>query len=304
MNDEDILKDRVSIILLVLVAVVYLVVGRAYEREVYVNALWRGYSDLELALFYGLPIVWIIGSIAFSYSALRKIEHSAESGEFSFRRMDAFNYLGVARGSFEHVFSHARAIRSKLIKAIAAALETKGLSSSISTLVITDRDRNLKVNDARDFALMQVTSTTRVSGPSVIVRTQKVGDMHSIRWWLFEKGPITKNRKLVFLALAPVTIFLWPLYWARNKSFPARFLFTPYRSDYQEMDVFTRLRWAHETVFDAVADELDEAGIDTSTLRDQKAQIMNINISGGKVNMGSVVQGAMNRVTGRAKGSA
>jgi hypothetical protein len=32
-------------------------------------------------------------------------------------------------------------------------------------------------------------------------------------------------------------------------------------------------------------------------------QSMNINISGGKVNMGNVVQGAMNKISGAVKGA-
>jgi hypothetical protein len=49
--------------------------------------------------------------------------------------------------------------------------------------------------------------------------------------------------------------------------------------------------------------ELDKNGIDTSELKVQKMQAMNINISGGKVNMGNVVQGAINKIGGVAKGA-
>jgi hypothetical protein len=49
--------------------------------------------------------------------------------------------------------------------------------------------------------------------------------------------------------------------------------------------------------------ELEKNGIDTSDLKVQKMQTMNINISGGKVNMGNVVQGAMNKIGGAVKGA-
>jgi hypothetical protein len=48
---------------------------------------------------------------------------------------------------------------------------------------------------------------------------------------------------------------------------------------------------------------LEKNGIDTSDLKAQKMQSMNINISGGKVNMGNVVQGAMNKIGGAVKGA-
>jgi hypothetical protein len=69
------------------------------------------------------------------------------------------------------------------------------------------------------------------------------------------------------------------------------------------MDVSTQVRCLHEAVFDAMIAELDKNGIDTSELKVQKMQTMNINISGGKVNMGNVVQGAMNKIGGAAKGA-
>jgi hypothetical protein len=63
------------------------------------------------------------------------------------------------------------------------------------------------------------------------------------------------------------------------------------------------VRSISETVFDAMVLVLDKNGIDTSDLKAQKLQTMNINITGGKVNMGNVVQGAMNKISGAVKGA-
>ena len=78
---------------------------------------------------------------------------------------------------------------------------------------------------------------------------------------------------------------------------------TIYPGAYNDMDVSTQLRYIHEAVFDAMIGELEKNGIDTSDLKVQKMQTMNINISGGKVNMGNVVQGAMNKIGAAAKGA-
>ena len=59
------------------------------------------------------------------------------------------------------------------------------------------------------------------------------------------------------------------------------------------------VRGGHQAVFDVLVEVLEENGVDTSDLRAQRAQVMNISISGGKVNMGNVVQGAMNRVSAK-----
>jgi hypothetical protein len=57
------------------------------------------------------------------------------------------------------------------------------------------------------------------------------------------------------------------------------------------MDVATQVRCLHEVVFDAMIAELKKNGIDTSELKLQKMQVANMNISGGKVNVGNLVQG-------------
>ena len=68
------------------------------------------------------------------------------------------------------------------------------------------------------------------------------------------------------------------------------------------MDVSTQAGYSTTGSVDAMIGELDKNGIDTSELKVQKMQTMNINISGGKVNMGNVVQGAMNKIGGAVKG--
>ena len=78
---------------------------------------------------------------------------------------------------------------------------------------------------------------------------------------------------------------------------------TVYPSAYNDIDISTQVRSMSETVFDAMVLALDKNGIDTSDLKAQKLQSMNINITGGKVNMGNVVQGAMNKITGAVKGA-
>jgi hypothetical protein len=51
-----------------------------------------------------------------------------------------------------------------------------------------------------------------------------------------------------------------------------------------------------------MAEELERNGIDTSDIRVQRMQVMNISISGGKVNIGNVVQGAMNQIAAKVTG--
>jgi hypothetical protein len=65
------------------------------------------------------------------------------------------------------------------------------------------------------------------------------------------------------------------------------------------MDALTQIRCLHEAVFDAMIAELEKNGVDTSDIKAQRMQVMNITVSGGKVNMGNIVQGAMNKIAAK-----
>ena len=52
----------------------------------------------------------------------------------------------------------------------------------------------------------------------------------------------------------------------------------------------TDARSMHTLVFNALVDTLDKHGVDISDLKLQRAQVMNISISGGRTRFGNVVQ--------------
>ena len=65
---------------------------------------------------------------------------------------------------------------------------------------------------------------------------------------------------------------------------------TMYIAFYNSLDVTTEARALHNLVFDAVVDTLDKHGVDISDLKQQRAQVMNISISGGRARFGNIVQ--------------
>jgi hypothetical protein len=75
-----------------------------------------------------------------------------------------------------------------------------------------------------------------------------------------------------------------------------------YGAAYNDIDVVTQVRCLHDRVFNAMVSVLESYDIDTSDIKAQRMQVMNITISGGRVNMGNVVQGAMNRVAATVRG--
>jgi hypothetical protein len=77
---------------------------------------------------------------------------------------------------------------------------------------------------------------------------------------------------------------------------------TIYPGFFNEIDVLNRTREIQFVAFETLVEVLDSFGIDTTDLKQQRSNILNINVSGGQTKFGSVVQGAMNRVTGLVGG--
>lgn len=127
--------------------------------------------------------------------------------------------------------------------------------------------------------------------------------MQSIQWRVLAGGYIDQDKKFNLISYSLFTFLFWiNPYLKREHDLLAR-VRTIYPGSYNDMDIVTQVRFLHEAVFDAMIKELENNGIDTSDLRAQKMQVMSINISGGKVNMGNVVQGAMNKISSVAKGA-
>ncbi|MEM7242247.1 MAG: hypothetical protein AAF429_08685 [Pseudomonadota bacterium] len=294
------LKDKVSARTVLIVIFVYIFVAVSYVGIVYEEYYYyRDFSQREMLPFFLFPLLWMIVCYFIALRALKP----PNSHSISFDRIGAFQSFGVSSGTFQHVFYHSKSLGKKILAKTFKSLEAAGLEPISKEVSITDRDKNLVVKDVREFTLIQFKQTRRLSDPSLIISFESKGAMQSFQWWLFERGVLSANFKFLFVAFSPITIFFWFFTWLRDRENYSNKFHKIYPSSYEVMDLNTHLRWVHDRVFDSLVLELENNGVDTSALREQKAQVMNINISGGKVAMGSVVQGAMNRVIGKSRGA-
>ena len=147
---------------------------------------------------------------------------------------------------------------------------------------------------------MQSPSSTTIT---TFLKRQSAGGILLMLAAVLAGGYVDKNAKFNLIAYSLFTIFIWIAPYIRRETDLLSRVRTIYPGSYNDMDVSTQVRCLHEAVFDAMIGELEKNGIDTSELKVQKMQTMNINISGGKVNMGNVVQGAMNKIGGAVKGA-
>jgi hypothetical protein len=243
----------------------------------------------------------IFGVITASF--LKKEIGEAEASSTKFNKNFPFRYFGEVFGSFQHVFSHEKTLEQNIYNSIELYLKSKTPIKSLEAVSIKDVDKDLSSYDERVFIKTESITTMRGTAITLIFNQANYGGMQSIQWRVLAGGYIDQDKRFNLISYSLFTFLFWIIpYLKREHDLLAR-VRTIYPGSYNDMDVVTQVRFLHEAVFDAMIQELEKNGIDTSDLRAQKLQVMSINISGGKVNMGNVVQGAMNKISSVAKGA-
>jgi len=104
------------------------------------------------------------------------------------------------------------------------------------------------------------------------------------------RGFVDRNKKVSLLARAPIALPFWIWSYFKQELDIASSVRTAYDAFYNSLDIVTDARSMHTLVFNALVDTLDKHGVDISDLKLQRAQVMNISISGGRTRFGNVVQ--------------
>ena len=253
------------------------------------------YAILTVSTF-GIILIVLLVTGAITNMICNKEIKSTDSNRNEFKKGNPFKFFGIPVGDFQHVYYHTDSISSDVSDTVANALTLKTPVNRIVPIKIRDVDKELKSPEEREFLKAESGTTSRGTSITLIIEQSVFGKMQSIRWWILAGGYIDKNKKFNFIAYSPILILFWLIpYLKKNHDILAR-LRNIYPAAYNDMDLITQIRCLHEAIFDALVEALEKNGIDTSDLKAQRMQVMNISISGGKVNMGNIVQGAMNKV--------
>lgn len=226
---------------------------------------------------------------------------AAQSGASKFKRSYPFNPMGESFGDFQHVFFYHENLGKDLVAAIERELVERTPVTALDTIKLTDIDNQLSHPEDRVFMKAEAGRTIRGTTISLVLQLTSFGQMQSIRWWALAGGFVDRDKVFNFVAYSLFSLPFWIIPYARRQYDVLSKVRTVYAAAYNDMDVVTQVRCLHEAVFSAMVDELERRDIDTSDIKAQRMQVMSINISGGKVNMGNVVQGAMNRVAARIR---
>ena len=234
---------------------------------------------------------------------LNKDIDEANSRDNNFNKNCPFGYFGRTLGSFQYVFHHSYSIEKDIYSAIETEIKAKTPITSVKSVSIIDTDPALKNCEQRSFIKAESEPTSRGTAITLILNQSNFGSMRTIQWRVLAAGYMDKNSKFNLIAYSMFTVFSWIGPYLRGEKDLLSRVRTISSGAYNDMDVCTQVRCLHEVVFDAMIAELAKNGIDTSELKLQKLQIMNINISSGKVNMSNVVQGAMSKIGEVVKGT-
>jgi len=280
--------------------------NRIKIRSIFVATLVYLAGIGAVAVFYQVSSVFVLIAIIFTLAAIiistvicnKEIE-SAKSDSLRFKKSFPFKYFGIAVGDFQHVFYYKESLETEILSTIVRNLKKRTPISELETIQLSDVDKDLVNPEKRYFMKADSGTTKRGTSITLIIKLTSFGSMQSVRWWVLVGGFIDKDKKFNFIAYSPLTLLFWIIPYLKKEHDVLSNIRTIYSASFNDMDITTQIRCLHEAVFDAMVEDLEKNGIDTSDIKVQRRQVMNISISGGKVNMGNVVQGGMNKISAK-----
>lgn len=272
------------------------------------NALLAALLYLYMALMAasGGPFVlvlvaaYVVGCMVVARAMIAGAESRRTGNAVEFAQENAIEAVGIPHGSFHHVYHCVEDVNDDLRSALAEALRERLGCTDFREIALVDVDRSLQRPETRTFVIASAPQTARRSEPMLMCSFAKVANVQSVRWWILVSGIRDPNKLFWRYALAPFTVpfVAWP--YVKREYDPLSGLKTVYPGFFNAVDVLNRTREVQYVAFETLVEVLDSFGIDTTDLKNQKANILNVNVSGGKASFGAVVQGAMNKVSGSA----
>jgi|GEM_PF-7012124 len=198
---------------------------------------------------------------------------------------------------FQHVFSYEEKILEDLEISILKTLLEKELIRSSAEIIISDRDSCLLKSQDKRFVISPSVETVRKSLVEFVLYSDLVGTMQNIQWWIIVQGFVARDSIFSFVAKAPLTLPFLLIPILKKKYSIVESLRNTYYSSFDSIDLVKYMAAIFDASIDELVRQLDERGIDTTRLKEQKNQVLNINISGGKPILSNIIQGTRNIVS-------
>lgn len=243
-------------------------------------------------------IAYAAACMLFFKSMLEGVEKRRNDNLLEFSRWGAKEAIGREVASFHHLYASAQPVSEALKSAINDALVKKLACPALQPIDFKDIDRDLVHHETRTLLYSTSPRTLRGTDVGVLCYFSRTENVQGLRWWILVQGVRDPNKVFWFYLLSPGFMpgKIIP-YWRREYD-PSIGLKTVHPGFFNSLDVQTKVRELHSIVFETLVEVLDSFGLDTSMLKQQEASVLNVNVNGGHANIGSIVQGAFNKIQG------
>jgi hypothetical protein len=261
-------------------------------------AIFGGVRLLVVAILYAVGCMY--GAKLMIDGALARI---SQGSVVEFSKSSATAALGEAWKSFHYLFESDEDLTQPLIARLSTDLQKKLGCSELKETTFRDIDRDLSQPEFRSFRLTLAPESVRRTRFHFLCAVSRTVNVQGLRWWVLVLGLRDPNKAFWRYALAPVTVPFVTLAYFRREFEPLHGLMSVDPGFFNSIDTLTRTREIEFVAYNALIDTLESFGIDTADLRLQRANILNVNVGDhGSVSIGSLIQGAFNRVTGGGNG--
>ena len=267
-----------------------------------------GYIYLvAIAFSSGLPealvfIAYIASCMLCMNYFITNAEKRRSDMSIEFSRWNAFDTLGVELASFIHVFQSTKAVTEQLKTNLSSSFNDKLYCTKLDTISFTDLDKDFDEPETRSFFRSTAPRTRRDTAIIFICTFTNTKDIQGIRWWIIASGERDPNKVFWKYIFSPLTIPFIIIPYIRREHDPLVSIVSIHNSFFNSVDILSRTREIQFIAFDTLISTLESFGIDTSDLKTQKINLLNINVTGGKTTIGSIVQGALNKVSSTVGG--
>lgn len=249
-----------------------------------------------------IAAIYVVACIFLARQFILNAESRRTGKAVEFSQSGAANALGSEWGSFHHVFYSTEPVIEAFRVALGNALKVKCGCPELEEIVFKDVDRELPSPESRSFFRTTAAETFRKTGFVFLCTFTTTANVQGVRWWILVSGLRDPNKRFWRYVFSPISVPFIVIPYIRRRYDPLNGLTTVYPGFFNSIDILTRTREVQFVAFETLVEVLDSFGIDTTDLKQQRGNILNINVTGGQTSFGSVVQGAMNKVTGAVGG--
>jgi hypothetical protein len=261
---------------------------------------------------YGVAVVWIGAlsaaalvvagiycavTVAISQHLLARAESVKRSNRLEFNRDAPLDRIGILRSAFLHAFECNREVGPAYCDRVSSALVRAMALPPLRDLILSDayRDSGRKPDDGvRVFRMTSSPQALDGGDVSFVLSATRAGTMETIRWWILYGGERDPNRVWLHLARAPLALPFQIIPILQNRYDPATAVRGIDDAFYTALDLQALARSIQVIAFEKLVAVLDEHGVDTSDLKTQRANVMNVSVSGGgRMSIGSMMQNAV-----------